>query len=58
MKEYDTVFPHGINVKDYIAIKAMQGILANSKLMPMSFADIAEQSYKISDAMIKQSEKE
>ena len=69
MKEYYTVFPHdemingsvrhdyGINVRDYIAIKAMQGILSNPNLIPnYNFIGIAEQCYKISDAMIEQSE--
>ncbi len=71
MKEYDTIFPydrmmngsiqheHGLTVRDYIAIKAMQGILANPSLMGYyDFVGLAEQSYKISDAMIEQSEKE
>jgi hypothetical protein len=71
MKEYDTIFPsdkmingsirhdYGINVRDYIAIKAMQGILSNPSLMPnYNFIDMAEQCYKISDTMIEQSEKE
>lgn len=67
MNKDDYTFPHesitklnhGLTVRDYIAIKAMQGILANPKLTSsFNFDAIAEKSYKISDAMIEQSEEE
>ena len=62
MKKCDVVFRNGIKVRDYIAIKVMQGILSNPKLtssLPnFNFDSIAEKSYKISDAMIEQSDKE
>lgn len=51
----------GLKVRDYIAIQAMTGLLAGvvatygSKSMP-SYEAIAEDSYKMADAMIKQSE--
>ena len=69
MKEYYTVFPHdemingsirhdyGINVRDYIAIKAMQGILANPNLVPPYVVkDVVKKAYDYADEMIKYSE--
>ena len=69
MKEYYTVFPHdemingsirhdyGINVRDYIAIKAMQGILSNPNLVPPYMTkDIVKKAYNCADDMIKYSE--
>ena len=72
MKEYDTIFPHeemingsirhdyGINVRDYIAIKAMQGILANPKLIPdfdtAIEENVASRAYGFADDIIKWSE--
>lgn len=72
MKEYDTIFPrdkmingsirhdYGINIRDYIAIKAMQGILANPKLTPnfdtARVENVASRAYEFADDMIKQSE--
>ena len=72
MKEYDTIFPHdkmingsiqhehGLTVRDYIAIKAMQGILANPKLIPnfdtAMVENVASRAYEFADDMIKWSE--
>lgn len=46
----------GLRVRDYIAIQAMQGILANSACNECDVDEIARQSYQAADAMIKQSE--
>lgn len=52
-----TVF-QGLEVRDYIAIQAMVGILANSRILPgSSEREVAEMAYKQADAMIKRSEK-
>ena len=72
MKEYDTIFPndkmingsichdYGINVRDYIAIKAMQSILANPKLTPnfdtAMIENVASKAYGFADDIIKWSE--
>lgn len=69
MKETDYVYPihaenragwlHlGITARDYIAIQAMQGLLANSypSCADMTVEQVAEMAYKTADAMIKQSE--
>lgn len=45
----------GITVRDYIAIQAMVGLSANSKLR-MDENEIADFAYRMADAMIKQSE--
>jgi hypothetical protein len=53
----------GLTARDYIAIQAMTGLLAgisaayslHGKPMP-SYESIAEDSYKMADAMIKRSE--
>ena len=71
MKATDNVYPihaenrsgylhFGLEVRDYIAIQAMTGLLAGissfrDAVMP-SFESIAEDSYKMADAMLKQSE--
>lgn len=66
MKETDNVFSyanergshHGLTARDYIAIQAMVGILANSHVLPGgSEKNVAEMAYKQADAMIKESEK-
>lgn len=72
MKETDYAYPihaenhagylhFGITVRDYIAIQAMTGLLAGiavaCKDSPMPhYESIAEDCYKMADAMIKQSE--
>ena len=71
MKANKNVFPYrlrdsngsttvytGLNARDYIAIQAMAGLLAGTAASrgPMSCKKIAEDSYKMADAMIKQSE--
>lgn len=68
MKETDYVYPihaenragwlhFGLTARDYIAIQAMTGLLANTDIVPsVPPKGIAEDCYKIADAMIKQSE--
>lgn len=64
MKETDRVFPvkgefiteFGISARDYIAIQAMVGLCADSKLR-MDENEIADCAYEQADAMIKRSEK-
>ena len=49
----------GLNVRDYIAIKAMQGILSNPSMHPAvdgSYA--AEIAYRIADSMLEQSQQD
>ena len=46
----------GMDLRDYFAAKAMQGFLSNSHLAkeePMNRNLMAENSYKLADAMIK-----
>lgn len=65
MKETDRVFPikgefstdFGISARDYIAIQAMTGLCADSRLVDRSFDEIADYAYEQADAMIKRSEK-
>lgn len=69
MKASNHVFPselnnvvfQGLEVRDYIAIQAMTGLLAgisaSHSLAPMPpHESIAKDCYKMADAMIKQSE--
>ena len=50
-------FNHGLTVRDYIAIKAMQGILSNPNLVPPYMTkDIVKKAYNCADDMIKYSE--
>ena len=47
---------NGMDLRDYFAAKAMQGFLSNSHLAkeePMNRNLMAENSYKLADAMIK-----
>ena len=47
----------GMTLRDYAAIEAMQGMLASGNLpKTMPDADIAECSYNLADAMMKQRE--
>ena len=67
MEENDSAFPHetykyhdGLTVRDYIAIQAMQGLLAACseyycKTTMPNFKIVARHSYEIADAMIKES---
>lgn len=45
----------GMTLRDYFAAKAMQGFFAESSTM--SIKDIAEWSYKMADAMLKERDK-
>lgn len=67
MKETDYVYPihaenhagylhFGLEARDYIAIQAMTGLLANPECTSASNERVAELSYKIADVMLKQSE--
>lgn len=66
MKASDHPFPHelksgastyvGIKMRDYIAIQAMQGLLANPSCTDASFEQVANMAYSEADAMIKRSE--
>ena len=45
---------HGMTLRDYMAAKALQGMLASGNLSKtMPDADIAECSYNLADAMLK-----
>ena len=65
MKATDKVFPligediheFGLDARDYIAVQAMTGMLANRKLTDCSFSKMAEFAYRQADAMLKESEK-
>ena len=52
---YGTVYT-GLNVRDYIAIAAMQGFSANPSLTVRGFDEIADMAYLQADEMIKRSE--
>ena len=64
MKENDKVFPvrsefsteFVITIRDYIAIQAMTGLCADSRLR-MDENEIADLAYRQADAMIERSEK-
>lgn len=64
MKATDKAFPiktefsteFGLEVRDYIAIQAMTGLLANPECTSASEERIVKLSYRMADAMIKQSE--
>lgn len=47
----------GLKVRDYIAIQAMVGAIANPEL-GRNFDEIADMAYKQADAMIERSEKD
>ena len=73
MKKDDSFYPtpentmfHGINVRDYIAIKAMQSFISMNPIINGTVFDtkkeghietIARQSYRVADKMIEESEK-
>lgn len=52
----DTITYKGIKTRDYIAIKAMQGMLANPSLTEVTPDQVANMAYTMADAMIKRSE--
>lgn len=53
----NTTVLQGLIARDYIAIQAMVGILANSRVLPDGREQaIADLAYKQADAMIKRSE--
>jgi hypothetical protein len=45
----------GISIRDYFAVRAMQGMLSNSELTTVinSHEQFAELSYRMADAMLK-----
>ena len=47
----------GLNVRDYIAIQAMQGFCSNPNLAIKEFENVPEMAYKLADKMIEESEK-
>jgi hypothetical protein len=55
----DQAFPDegnfGISIRDYFAVRAMQGMLSNSELTTVinSHEQFAELSYRMADAMLK-----
>jgi hypothetical protein len=54
MKAFPTVTgAAGMDLRDYFAAKAMQGILANVDAMDISEAKFARWTYEIADAMMK-----
>lgn len=67
MQKYDSFYPRegknsGINIRDYIAIEAMKGLLSNT----ISMRDLkehaihqllSEESYRYADALIAESNK-
>ena len=67
MKETGYVFPkvipnsggtycNGLGNRDYIAIHALQGIVANPEYAEASYEQAATMAYGYADALIKQSE--
>lgn len=69
MKADKNVFPYkhyngltttvytGLEVRDYIAIQAMQGFCSNPNLAIKEFENVPEMAYKLADKMIEESEK-
>lgn len=57
-KRFSNMKSDNLTVRDYIAIKAMQGLMS-TPIWPVTgdFKDLAELSYQMSDAMIKESSK-
>lgn len=50
------LFSLGVNLRDYFAAAALQGFCANQNWFPTTnehFANLAEDSYKAADAMLK-----
>lgn len=45
-----------MTIRDYIAIQAMQAIIASPNLSNVDVTAVAKDAYRIADAMIKQSE--
>ena len=55
--EHSNTVCSGLSARDYIAIQAMEGLLASAHIRPdASMDDIAKDSYMLADALIKQSE--
>ena len=53
-----TTISEGMDLRDYFAAKVLQGMLASGNLpKTMPDADIAECSYNLADAMMKQRNK-
>jgi hypothetical protein len=48
----------GLNTRDYIAIKAMQGMIANGAHDTNPYYTVANHAYAMADAMIEQSEED
>jgi hypothetical protein len=43
----------GMSLRDYFAAKAMQSLLTNPEILTMGIGRIANQAYRIADAMIE-----
>jgi hypothetical protein len=53
------LFSLGMTIRDYFAAEALQGFCANQNWFPTTnehFANLAEDSYKAADAMLKAKE--
>lgn len=44
---------YGMTLRDYLAAKALQGVLASDNLQTVNFEKIADDSYRMADAMLK-----
>jgi len=47
----DNHFP-GMTLRDYFATAALQGMLACSKTLPLTYGQFAEEAYKLADALL------
>jgi hypothetical protein len=48
---------HGMTLRDYFAVKAMQGMLSARNPILTKIADIAEGAYEMADAMLAERSK-
>ena len=48
-------YSEGIDTRDYVAIKAMQGLCSNPAYAEATFEQIANMAYSQADALIKKS---
>ena len=51
-KQWATLLPVELNLRDYFAARALQGILANPEAWDMNDEQIAEWAYNAADAML------
>lgn len=50
----EDIFEQGMNLRDYFAAKAMQGVLASlNPNYPVQLKDFTENAYVMADAMMK-----